>query len=216
MFKKLLLFILPFAFGFVVRSQNTDTLSNNSFPRAILKIAPLSLVDFTPSLEFAFEYRIQRFTGIQLELGYIANSISGSPENLEGYRIRSEIRFYNKIYPSIYFAPEFMYKYYDYNTTGRFSMDDGAYTQIADYKVNKKIIAYHIKIGLQKPIKMNHYSPFIFDAYVGFGLRHITTTTVGKPQDGVETQMVSDFWGDKDGYSTYSSLALGFKLGYVF
>jgi len=209
-------FILVF-FSNISYAQN-DTIAKKSSV-FILKFAPLSLVDFIyTTIQFAGEISFKDKTSYQLEIGYMSNFLSIRENNNQGYRIRSELRFYKKQnYQGIYLTPEILLINVKYDYQRRFSKDtlylyDSSYIDII--KIKKIVLAATFKIGYQRIFKSN----IVLDFYGGLGLRYINTKHLFFPQTGYLYQYVDcfDCQDDVEGDRFIPNVSLGFKVGYLF
>ncbi|MBW8050211.1 MAG: DUF3575 domain-containing protein [Cytophagales bacterium] len=209
-------FIIVF-FSNISYAQN-DTIAKKSSV-FILKFAPLSLVDFIyTTIQFAGELSLKDKTSYQLELGYMSNFLSIRENNNQGYRIRSEVRFYKKQnFQGIYLTPEILFINVKYDYARRFSKDT-LYPYSSSYidtiEIKKIVLAATFKIGYQKIFKSN----IVLDFYGGLGLRYINTKHLFFPQTGYLFQH-ADCWScqdDTEGDRFIPNVSLGFKVGYLF
>lgn len=187
----------------------------------ILKFSHLSLIDPIPSWQVALEYQLtgNKAISLQHEAGYIINIIRGNTNrrNLQGLRLRNEIRFYlqprGKTGSGAYFAPEFLFIHYSHLETATIchGFDDDFfrcnYREKVDYKVQKQVYAFHPKIGFQ-----SIYKRLTVDLYAGVGYRQVRVEETGKPQDQFDEE---EFFSFRRGPGIYHlpGLSLGFKVG---
>lgn len=190
-------------------------------PVWVVKFAPLSLTDIDPTVQGAAEYFFRSRMSVQQEIGFmrIANWINIDekyPRNI--FRSRTEIRLYlsnRKVAPwGVYLAVEGFYKHMSQQRESEISR--GSYFEIASYRYVKNVTGGHLKVGVQTDI--GDGDRWLFDAYMGLGLRSIRLKAVG--EDVVIENLPDsplDLLNIEDGRSHYTmpSVAFGFKLGYV-
>lgn len=171
---------------------------------AVVKLAPLSLVDIDATVQGAIELAIAAQTTIQLEGGYGWPGLSRSSSREGGItskqtgRIRVEGRYYlprtvsfdDLPYPAgIYVAGEFLGKRIsaERNQTVVYPcLVAPCPINTETATVNRTILGGHAKVGYQTgfgPFDMRRKgSRIIFDVYLGFGARHIRVRqTAGSP-----------------------------------
>ncbi|MDQ3535737.1 MAG: DUF3575 domain-containing protein [Bacteroidota bacterium] len=192
----------------------------------IIKLAPLSLIDFKQSLQVAVEYKIKPRTTFQNEIGYINNLLNlytyDDYRNMKGLRTRFEIRFYQKNFfdyvSGFYIAPEIFYVYTNYQRIGELGRGCLAgrcdYFERKKFTVHKDVFGYHFKVGYQRIAN----DRILFDFYGGAGLRHVF---IHSP----DTETEQDFFNeqsDLDPLRPYNngtflrpSFSLGMKIGYL-
>lgn len=88
----------------VASAQNDSTIALRRTPRAILKLAPLSIMDQDATIQAGLEYRTGIRTSVQGEFGYGRKGLSPFGSDLtefvdaEVWRGRAEVRFYSGRY----------------------------------------------------------------------------------------------------------------------
>jgi hypothetical protein len=184
-------------------------------PRFAVKISILSYFDLTPSYQFACEYKVFPDWTLQNEIGYITTF--GTPYYqsgnwMSGVRIRNELRHYfhkNSFNESTYFAPEILFKYNSENIERTYLRYNGAYTEKIRKKVERTVIAAHLKIGTISTILS---SRVFTDFSCGIGIRYGKQNTSGLPDDAE----IFEFSFDRqDSDWLFLSLVFGFKIGYI-
>ncbi len=212
-----ILFFFYFIFNNPLCAKKDSTLRNTT-NHYIIKFAPLSLIDPTPSFQWAFENPIyQRFI-MQNELGYICGhlyNVWGNVNTYSGVRFRTEIRYqllkWNEGYNSFYLAHDFLLSTMSEHLTESFSRYNNSYTELLTYSKRKTIDATHLKIGFQTRI---FKSDLIFDIYAGIGYRHINVKTTIPP----DAEHHVNGWFNFERYNgnwDSPSISLGFKFGYI-
>ena len=190
-------------------------------PVWVIKFAPLAMIDIDPTVQGAAEYFFRPRVSVQQEIGFmrIANWINIDekyPRNI--FRSRTEIRLYlsnRKVAPwGAYLALEGFYKHLSQPREGE--INRGSYRQIANYRYIKNVAGGHLKLGAQTNI--GDSDRWLFDAYMGLGLRSIKLKAVG--EDFLIENLPDsplDLLNIEDGRSHYTmpSVAFGFRLGYV-
>jgi len=156
--KYLYFFLLFFISSFNARSQ--DSLTNT------IKFSVISLRDpITPSVEMTYERMLKARRSLQIGFAYLLPS---DEFKNKGFKIRTEYRIYKKGSSGPYLAPELMYLYNNYNTSGLYGKqeDTTGYNYIDTFRIVKHIIALTGKVGCQ--VKIQH---FCFDFFTGIGIR---------------------------------------------
>lgn len=215
-----LLFVLLFCPLFL-QAQDSVKVSLRS-PTLIAKFSPYSLIDLLSSVQFALEHQLgTQAVSLQHELGYVRNILYWEDDfkNVQGLRLRNELRFYlqpqgiNLQGP--YFAPEFLFIHFRYKKTADFGQGcEGSsfgcnYYKTMDYAVQQQVYAFHLKFGHQ-----SFYKRWTYDFYTGAGYRYVQVRNIDKPP-----HEVGDSWffnlRKRAGVYNLPSLSLGFKIGYI-
>jgi hypothetical protein len=204
----------------------------------VLKIAPLTMFDIDNTFEFAAEHRLgkqNRWT-LSEQLGYgagITNLWKQGNSNYENYgeqfRIKIEARRYKKAnldMTGFYTAYELFFKQVNDHISrsiGR-ECESGPcnYYENLDYPVSKYVVGITAKIGYQHRFKNEDKkkSKFVFDFYVGLGLRRII---IDHKIDGAAIQnnpwFFSEAWfggfGRKDNAYNIPHGSFGIRFGYL-
>jgi hypothetical protein len=206
----------------------------------ILKIAPLTMFDIDNTFQLAIEHRLAKNSRWTLseEFGYgtgnaqVWRQLNYYGPFRENYRARIEARRYRKdkpLFTGVYTAYELFYK----QINDRISRNAGRecesgncnYFEKIDYGASKYVLGGNIKIGSQVRIRneMKNKSNFIFDFYVGLGLRmkmidHEYDEFIGNDTwvfgNSASIYSSSDF-GYKDRTYVIPNIAFGIKLGYI-
>lgn len=213
--------LLPFVACGQQAAPPTPQTENPFRPVWAVKFAPLSLIDLDPTVQVAAEYFFRPRLSVQQETGFlrISNWINIDekyPRNV--FRSRTELRLYisrRKAKPwGTYLALEGFYKHVSQPREGE--IDRGSYFETANYRYVKNVTGGHLKIGVQT--SLDDADRWLFDAYMGLGLRSIRLKAVGEDfliQNLPDSPL--DIISIEDGRSRYTmpSAAFGFKLGYV-
>lgn len=191
-------------------------------PKVILKWAPLSLIDIYSAVQFALEYRIGGRSTVQGEAGYIfpinilESGIRDDYNDMNGYRLRAEYRYYLSVKKNrtdgFYLAPELFFISINFdeknvvkiplNSVGDF------YYQEKQFKVNKRIFGYHLKVGYQQMLTER----LVIDFYGGLGVRHINFSS-DQPLEDWLNKSNSIFFSEDREQTERPSASYGIKLG---
>jgi hypothetical protein len=200
---------------------------NKLIPRTALKIAPLTMVNFYPTVELSFEQKIGRRISAQVGYGYVLNYNSNyDPEyqNKRGYKVKLEIRYYlmssEKYNLSYYISPGVYMNVVDFDReAARQECYDlsctNTFTRYYTYVVNYREQGFTLKFGFVK-----HFSKSVFmDINGGWSLRFINYDEPAIPP-GLNTfgnendSFLSDFPNEEDRVGLMPML--GFRIGYRF
>lgn len=211
--------------AFLIISFNLSLFSQEekSMNPANIKFNMLSLFDPLSAYQFSFEHGIGGRFNLQYEFGYITHQTPlyyAGDRKLNGFRLKGEIRYFfdnsSHTRSGFYTSCEAMWNQYDIIKEEEFWMQDGAYTQLMEVTKNKKVFAFHQKLGYQVGIDN---SRAVFDFYIGLGMRSVYSN-VNYPEDGsIMTSSIDffDYWGDDEKFSVRPSFTFGYKLGiYLF
>lgn len=194
---KLFLYLICF-WGLSLATMAQDsTIALRRTPRAILKLAPLSLLDQDATIQAGLEYKINARRSVQVEAGYGWKGLSAFEADIEHYdkaevwRVRSEMRFYTSRYRTNrrrgiavrsnfplgnYWAIDGLFK--QINVADRAIEPTDLYSSKADPYLglvsSRYVLGTHLKIGRQwafyDPLKRN-FSRMLLDIYLGAGAR---------------------------------------------
>lgn len=154
-----------------------STIALRRVHRAVIKFAPLSLLDQDATVQGGLEYRTGRRTSVQGEFGYGRKGLSPFNTDLDDFvraevwRVRSEVRFYNGRYRTNrrqgmavrsdfplgnYWAVEGFYKQInvlkqDNLYSAEASSQTGSYVLIGTQQrpISRYVLGSHLKIGRQ-------------------------------------------------------------------
>jgi len=181
----------------LARAQDS-TVSLRRPVRAVIKLAPLALVDQDATLQVGLEYRTGQRTSVQAEFGYGWKGLSLLEADLEDFekaevwRMRSEVRFYTNRYRTNrrkgiavkssfplgnYWAIDGLAK--QINITKKDFEYQSIYSSTAPkfiglMSISRYVLGTHIKIGRQFAFYDPHrrtFSRTLFDIYLGAGVR---------------------------------------------
>lgn len=226
-------------------------LSNHLFAQDTLqkkhlafKIAPLAILDFDNTFQFAVEHRLKgnRWTlseefGYGTSAGNFWTALDGSTKSRfrENIRAKIEARKYRNgsAFNGRYVAYEVLFKQINdraQRSVGR-ECENGMcnYYEIVNYPINKYVVGISAKVGYQIRIRneLKKSTNFVFDFYVGAGLRRIMINH-HDPNENLQgnINMYTDhYYGDglfsnsglgyRDRNYNIPHLSLGLKLGYL-
>ena len=201
-----------------------------------IKIAPLSMLDIDNTFQLGIEHRLKgnRWT-LSEEFGYgaaAANLWMGANDNSklrEVFRAKVEARKYKQAFTGTYVAYEAFYKQVNdrlQRGIGR-ECEDGwcNYFENINYPVSKYVIGATAKLGYQTRFKneLKHKGNFIFDIYVGLGLRRkIIDHAYDEELDSQSSWFyrgdniyANNGFGYKDRKYNIPHFSLGIKFGYL-
>lgn len=81
----------------IASAQNGDSTLLRLIPRQAIKVSPLHLLNFYPTLEVSYEFRIARRMSLQLETGYVLTFPSEENDthrNKRGVKLKLEGRYF--------------------------------------------------------------------------------------------------------------------------
>ncbi|OPZ99577.1 MAG: hypothetical protein BWY70_00931 [Bacteroidetes bacterium ADurb.Bin408] len=188
---------------------------NNHF--FIVKTNLNSLVDYTPALQFSFQYHIFDRLHLQHEAGFITHYLSPfwySDSKLIGYRIKNQVKYYIYPYTSdlnfVYVALEAMFKKISYEDERYFGRYDNAYFESIRFEKRKNLLAFSLMLGFEPVLENKNW---LLDIYGGLGFRHLVITEV-LPPDLTESRW-SMFRRSQGNYNL-PGLYFGIRVGYKF
>ncbi len=72
-----------------------DSLRFTYLPRHVIKVSPLHLINFYPSVQIAYERHIKNNISLQLDVGYVFHTNYNLKfQNTRGTKLKTEIRYY--------------------------------------------------------------------------------------------------------------------------
>lgn len=217
----LIIFITTFLFNHIyalstqIDVQKSDSIINNN--SVIIKFDAIRLLPDVFGMNygcicFGIEKNFNK-NSLEIDLGYITdygetkgNGIGNiSAKNVNGYYSNVEFRNYYKstkrykFYNGINFS-------YQKTKTAREELFNINY-----YYVNRAVYAAHINTGIRM-----HFSRFVFDPGIGFGIRYITSNTMdkkGTPEGDYELPYNKLY---NSGDKLFPSFNYNLKIGWVF
>jgi Protein of unknown function (DUF3575) len=164
----LLLLISSLSFG-------QDSLFRKLIPRHTVKFSPNHLINFYPTIQFAYEVRIKSRFSVQLDGGYVLNfNVNNNTEyqNKRGIKAKVEMRYY--FFPSerstlVYYGAVELYRNvinFDRQLTTQECFDlacNHTYSRQRDYTVNYRETGFGLKIGFTK-----YFHRFLIDLNSGW------------------------------------------------
>ncbi|WP_288428315.1 DUF3575 domain-containing protein [uncultured Spirosoma sp.] len=195
----------------------------------VLKVAPLSLLDLSSTIQAAVEGVVAPNQSVQLELGYGWQAmnpwLAPNQERYSRYKVwrgRAEWRYYWRRGQALfgtYTAIEGLYKRENalekavtavYGEPGLVQ-----YYRQSSLPISKDVYGINVKVGRQFPLLPN--GRLVFDIYTGLGLRARTILRTDLPNG---YQLTRQPIVDIGPFTTYGgaslfSLSAGFKIGYA-
>lgn len=202
----------------------------------IVKIAPLAMFDIDNTFEFAAEHRLNKKNRWTLseQVGYGAGVANIWGENnaynpqREHYRAKLEARRYSKAKPDMtgyYMGYEVFYKQVNdqlNKSVGR-ECESGPcnYYENLDYPVTKYVLGTTVKVGYQVRFRDEDKKKtnFVFDIYVGLGLRRIMIDHKVDIQNYGSSFYYGESWfggfGSRDNAYNIPHASFGLRFGYI-
>ncbi|PRY44320.1 hypothetical protein CLV58_103290 [Spirosoma oryzae] len=195
----------------------------------VLKVAPLSLLDLSSTIQAAVEGVVAPNQSVQLELGYGWQAmnpwLAPNQERYSRYEVwrgRAEWRYYwrgGQAPFGTYTAIEGLYKRENALEKAVTAVYDEPgpvqYYRQSSLPISKDVFGINVKIGRQFPLLPN--GRLVFDIYTGLGLRARTILRTDLPNG---YQLTRQPIVDIGPFTTYGgaslfSLSAGFKIGYA-
>ncbi len=180
-----LVFLFLFLAIATVNAQTTDTEQEEIMhqPDFAIKFSPLALLSTTPAVQFGVETKTFKLQGLQVELGYITSAISGRKSDFDGFKIKSEYRFYKKQlnrFSNINFIGiQHMYKLVNVEGDATIWRENGSYQQVFPLKVKNNINSLFLVGGFSQKLSKHMY----IEVAVGVGPRFLKITSSDLPED---------------------------------
>lgn len=188
--------------------------------RLLIKTNPLTLLEPDASVELSVEFKPKLSYGLQFTGAYVFG-----PEGIwQGVQIFDmngfKTRFQGRLYipnNELYIAGDVMYKqvWFSRNGVVGYNCEDFIcdYYRDHEYRVNRRVFAYHVLFGGQTTIDTN--SRIYVDGYVGIGWRN-ARVQISEVPEGAEV------WNERQGWFAWTrdqdlnvpSMMLGVKFGY--
>lgn len=160
--------------------------------KSIVKLPLFDMVDpFGPVFGLGFEQKIAKRVTLYAEGGYLS-SFNGKymlRRDLEGYKVRGEIRIYDRddfCVEGISYGLQFMYKSDHANENGDFQRGGGAFFQNFDFQIERNVMALHFVTNIIFPLQ----GKSILEFSAWGGARRLDRKYNGIPDDAV---LISDF-----------------------
>ncbi len=197
-----------------ISAQTTAERLPPDVPSHQIKISIIDCIDpFSPAFLLSYEQPFARTFALLAEGGYIT-SFNGRwviGEQLEGYKIRGEVRWYDKPMNArdrFYVGLQTMYKSTSRaGLSGTFCRDDCAYFQDLEYSRATRVAAVHCSIGFSLVFSRH----FVMDIGGFGGWRFASRSNEGIPADATLLGESTGFF-QFDGPGRYSIPSLGFTL----
>lgn len=180
--------VFIFLFPFFLSAQSESLSSEGSHPatqlRGTVKLSMLDMIDpFGPVFALAFEQKLANRVSVQLEGGYLS-TFDGSyflRRDLEGYKVRGELRFYDRDgfnLEGVSYGLQVVYKYDTANENDNF-LRSGNFFQNIDYDIEREVIAGHFVTNTMFPFEGKSF----LEISGWIGLRRLVRTHEGVPDD---------------------------------
>lgn len=203
------------------REDNHDSLRYSNLPRHVVKFSPLHLINFYPTLQVAYEFRLKNNFALQADLGYVLSyKINTDPEfkDKRGVKLKTEVRYYLLSFITSHGAwylsaePYINIINFDRQTvqTECFDLDCTIqYRRWYDFKVKYREQGIAFKYGIHR-----YAGKITLDMNIGLVLRHVDYKKPNIPRGFNEP----DEWGwfeiPNEEKRTVIGPTVGFRLGY--
>ncbi len=196
--------------------QKADSLEFSYRPVVALKWAPLSIIDYTPTIQFALEAGTFRNQSVQAEFGWVTDLYNRTESGFDGFKLRTEYRFYFprpiKILYNAFCGPQFMWK--EVNATGKATVwrNNQTYQEIISVRLSNQTFSYYITSGCV----FRFFGPFWFEVAASLGLRRLEVYIANVPEDAVLSGGVGNggIFNPVRGEGTYH--LIGFNINFRF
>ena len=213
-------------------AQGHDAVRNEPPPRAVLPLQPslmlkyslTSLIEPTPTVQFAIEHRLAPMLSLQHEIGYITSYVQPDVYDYWGVRAHSELRKYlkplQKGKTNRYMAIEIFGKYNESSDEFWYCRDFCAYSERILRKRGRISTGIAFEYGWQRIFQ----DGFLLDIVLGGGVKHarlISDTLPPELQDatrdgsGRNGLFFSNLLSDMSVAPISLNFIFGIKLGYV-
>ncbi|MDD3877864.1 MAG: hypothetical protein PHT69_14680 [Bacteroidales bacterium] len=210
----ILIFVL-FEYFFLPLVNAQEKIDSKNFDKHIcFKLNVTSLIDYTPSIQFAVQYNILNRLCLQHEAGYITHYLSpfwDKKSNLNGFRIKNQIKYYwtksdNEI--QFFSSIDFNYKKIVYMKSEWFQMYDMSYFQECTYQRTKEVFVPALLSGVDIPLTDNGW---IVELYAGLGYRNLIISD-NLPEDAIIAR--GSIFRRTQGVYHLPNFSFGVRLGY--
>jgi hypothetical protein len=218
------IFAVLFFSALCIVANAQDTLSvRDIVPDKAIKISPLHLVNFYPTVEVSYEHRIAKRTSLQLEVGYVLDyeTFDVDFRDKRGVKLKLEARNYFSVkserYKLFYYAGEAYWNAvnFDRDASRVECFDDqcnSQFVRFAEYKMEYREGGFTGKIGYFKYIRK---SDFFIDFNTGWTIRSILYR---EPSDFLFAEIEDDVNNFLDYPNETDRITVspnfGFRLGY--
>ena len=196
--------------GTAMHGQSDSSFTN----RLILKVAPLSLIDFYSGSSYKFGFEIKPISQLSITGdfgGYFRNF--NVWKNYSGYNIDLGVRYYlkkNSLNERYYLGVNYFYKNqgFDYHDTIQSNIE--YYT---DYRTQKEVTCANVNFGWLK----NYRQRLVIDLFAGIGMRYKkvdSTLTIEELEKGKEyADSQSLYFLVTPGKFIYPNINVGMRIG---
>ncbi len=177
--------VLSLLFTIQAISQKKDSFKFAYRPVVAFKFAPLSLVDFTPTILFGVESRTFRHQSIHLEYGVVRDFYKRTQNGFDGFKLKTEYRFYFprpiKVLYNAFWGPQFIWKEVNASGTATVWRNNQSYQEIMEVRINNQTHSYYLTSGCA----FRFFGPFNFEVAGSIGLRRLKVSVKDIPEDAV-------------------------------
>ncbi len=216
MIRTLLLVLLPLAGA----AQNTMSMADRERPPFTLKIVPLELLPaFQQTIAVRTDIPLASRWGLELGAGYIMTSWGQArfrDETYQGVKLRAGLKYYYKrgIYKDSYLNLAFKYNDAHNEHYVNTSRQGGQYTEWL--LQGRQVTTWGAGLRIGKQIYFGRNNRWVFDRFLGFGIRQDTFTDENLPADAVliAENRLFNFRRAQGAYTMFDFM-LGFSLGWI-
>lgn len=230
--KRLLGFLsfLVFTQSFAQDSTSAEVEEPWTFRSAekIIKISPLNLMSFVPTVGLDLEVQLKERRSIQVGAAIIPTFMQvltleefNGYESMGGYHLRGEGRFYTPSFPKFYYAAGFYFRHLIIRddvpigmegVTDEFGQSTFAYFKNTPMVFNRFNTNLDIKWGVQ----LRSNEKLAFDFYCGLSLRNVWVQSSSSIPEGGMVPEQQGSWRLVDNHTMFYPIPIaGIKIGLV-
>ena len=212
-----------------INSSGQDLMPSDNHPPFLVKWNPLNLFDTESMFQISAERFLAVHSSIQAEIGYgppfldkLSLFKNGKLDDRQAWRFRTEYRWYRQSGTMMgkYWAVEGFGLTVNGTQTATISDIYGGTNTPKPFPIHKRVIGFHLKAGIQRPIgrKNKSLTHWLYDVYGGLGLRHSQTSA--ESVDGITYihsiggQFFDVYRPTSSGIRLSPSVVIGVKLAY--
>jgi hypothetical protein len=203
----------------VLSEQPQTTLEQ---PNLLLKYSLTSLIEPTPTVQFAVEHRIGVYTSLQHEIGYITSYAQPNLHDYWGVRVHTE---YRKYFSPLQYAKR--NTYIAFELMGKFNQSLDEYWYCRDAcQYSQQILRFRRRVSVGAAFEYGwtrlYQDRFLLDIVTGIGVKHaqivfdnLEPDLRNLTRDNTNNLFFSNLLSDMAVSPISVNLILGIKIGYV-